>query len=216
MSMRWGFSLTPSLWLLYIVSSALAAALRLPVLEDRLKLDLHSHVFEEFLPGSPKRITVRSVEKIVQKVRDAGLDGIAITEHDTKAYGYRVKEIVAAHFDDEILIIPGCEFESVPIHFVELDLPLAGNRILPFRFLAHPGYPGDPSGHLDGFSGIEIGNGLHNWHIDQAWVRNTAAKCNLVMLSNSDAHYLRDLGRCYSEVSLEDLIQAARSVVPSP
>lgn len=173
-----------------------------------MKLDLHVHVFEEFLPGSPRAITVRSVEKIVEKIKDVGLDGIAITEHDTKAYGYRVKEIVEVHFKGEVLIIPGREFEDVPIHFVELDLPLNGTGVLPFRFLVHPGYPGDPAG-IDDFDGIEIANAAHNWHIDQKKVKEIAAKHNLMLLSNSDAHYLRDIGRCYSELSLEDLRRSA-------
>ncbi len=30
------------------------------------------------------------------------------------------------------------------------------------------------------------------------------AEHNLVLLSNSGAHYLRDIGRCYTEISLED------------
>ena len=180
-----------------------------------MKLDLHVHVFEEFLPVSPGAITIRSVEKIVEKIKKVGLDGIAITEHNTKAYGYRVKEIVETHFNSEVLIIPGREFESGPIHFVELDLPC--NGILTFRFLVHPGYPGDPTNHISGFNGIEIENALHNWHIDQQKVKGMAAKHNLVLLSNSDAHYLRDIGQCYNEISLEDLCRRCQtSKLPSP
>ncbi len=171
-----------------------------------MKLDLHTHVFEEFLPGSPRAITIRSVEKLVETIKKAGLDGIAVTEHNTKAYGYRVKEIVETHFNSEVLIIPGRELQSMPIHFVELDLPC--NGILTFRFLVHPGYPGDPTNHINDFNGIEIENALHNWHIDQQTVKDMAAEHNLVLLSNSDAHYLHDIGRCYNEISLEDLCQS--------
>ena len=170
-----------------------------------MKLDLHTHVFEEFLPVSPRSITIKSVEKLVEAIKDKGLDGIAVTEHDTKAYGYRVKEIVETHFNNEVLIIPGRELQSGTIHYVELDLPCDG--IVTFRFLVHPGYPGDPVDHIQGFNGIEIQNALHNWHIDQEKVKGLAAKHNLILLANSDAHYLHDIGRCYSEISLEDLCQ---------
>jgi histidinol phosphatase-like PHP family hydrolase len=174
-----------------------------------LKLDLHTHVFEEFLPGYPGAITQRSVEKLVAHIKHVGLDGIAITEHDTKAYGYRVKEIVETKFNNEVLIIPGQEFQDGPIHFVELDLPC--NGIVPFKFVVHPGYPGKPNKHIHGFNGIEISNALHNWHIDQEEVIKMASEHHLVLLSNSDAHYLRDVGRCFTEISLEDLCRNCQS-----
>jgi hypothetical protein len=169
----------------------------------KLKLDLHCHVFEQFLPVSVRLITESSVQRLIEKVKSAGLDGVAITEHDNKEYGYRVKEIVDRQFGGEIIIIPGREVDEFPFHFVELDLAFDGKTS--FRFIAHPGYPGNPSGSLGKFGGIEIENALHNWHIDKPLVRDLASRNNLVLLSNSDAHYLRDVGRCYSEVSLEDL-----------
>jgi hypothetical protein len=180
---------------------------------DRLKLDLHTHVFEEFLPGFPGAITLRSVEKLVKHIKSVGLDGIAITEHDTKAYGYRVKEIVATQFNNEVIIIPGQEFQNGPIHFVELDLP-CDDRVVPFKFLVHPGYPGEPVKHLKGFNGIEIENALHNWHIVREEVKQMAAEHNLVLLSNSDAHYLRDVGSCFTEISIEDLCLHCRTLSP--
>ena len=69
-------------------------------------LDLYTHVFEEILPISPKAITIKSVERLVEKIKAACLDGIAITEHDDKSYGYRAKEIVETHLNSEVLIIP--------------------------------------------------------------------------------------------------------------
>ena len=168
-----------------------------------MKLELHTHVFEEFLPSSPGAITLSMVENIVEQVKSADLDGIGVTEHGSKAYGYRVHEIVEEHFASEILIIPGQEFERDAIHYVELDVP--GKDILPFRFIAHPGYPGNPASQAGGFNGIEIENAAHNWHIKGEEVKKLAAKHNLLLLSNSDAHYLRDIGRRYTEISLTDL-----------
>lgn len=178
-----------------------------------MKLDLHTHVFEEFLPVSPRAITIRSVERLVEAIKKAGLDGIAVTEHNTKAYGYRVKEIVETHFDSEVVVIPGREVHSIPIHFVELDLPCDG--IFSFRFLAHPGYPGDSIDNIASFDGIEIENAAHNWHIDREKVKNIAVEHNLVLLSNSDAHSLADIGRCYSEISLEDLCRSCHTTLPT-
>jgi len=39
------------------------------------------------------------VKEIVAAVKAKGLDGIAITEHYTDSYGYRVKEIVDGHLN---------------------------------------------------------------------------------------------------------------------
>lgn len=172
-------------------------------MNNKLKLDLHTHVFEEFLPVSPNAITLRSVEKLVEQIKKAGLDGIAVTEHDTKLYGYRVKEIVESRFNNAVLIIPGREFEDGPIHFVELDSPLNSHQT--FRFLSHPGYPGNPVPYLGGFQGIEIENASHNWHIEKENVKALALRHKLLMLSNSDAHYLRDVGRFSNYLALEEL-----------
>jgi hypothetical protein len=172
-------------------------------LSVKLKLDLHTHVFEEFFPLAPRLITVKSVFRIIEKIKAVGLDGLAITEHNNKEFGYRVKEIVDNQFRGEVLIIPGREIEESSIHFIELDLSPDGKKT--FRFLAHPGYPSELPQEIDRFGGIEIENAMHNWHINKTAVREFAAKNNLILLHNSDAHYLRDVGKFYNEIALEDL-----------
>ena len=179
--------------------------------KDLVKLDLHTHIFEEFLPLNWKSSIYGVVEKLVARTKSLNLDGIAITEHDDRLYGYRVKEIVEHYFNSEILIIPGREVERWPIHLVELDLPCS-NGVTTFRFLAHPGYPGEPDDNFDGISGIEIENAMHNWHLDRERIRNVAERHNLVLLSNSDAHYFSDIGKCYSKVSIADLCRRAKSL----
>jgi len=169
----------------------------------KLKLDLHTHVFEEFFPLSPKLITVTSVGRLVEKIKAMGLDGIAVTEHNNMDFGYRTREIVEKHFAGQVIIIPGREVEDFSVHYVELDLNSDGKTS--FRFLAHPGYPGDPAKQVRNFDGIEIDNAMHNWHINKARVQALAAENNLVLLCNSDAHYLRDVGKCFNEVSLSSL-----------
>jgi len=169
----------------------------------KLKLDLHTHIFEQYQLSSPGEVTPEMVEKIIERALLAGLDGIAITEHGSKNYGYRVMEIMDTHFNGEIFVIPGREFDTGRIHYVELDIP--GKDILPFRFIAHPGYPGKAADNAQGFNGIEIENAAHNWHIKRGEVEKIAEEHNLVLLSNSDAHLMKDIGKCYTEISLEDL-----------
>jgi PHP family Zn ribbon phosphoesterase len=46
---------------------------------------------------------------------------------------------------------------------------------------------------------------MHEWEIDKSKVREVAEKHGLLLLSNSDAHYVSDIGRYYNEISLEEL-----------
>lgn len=43
--------------------------------------------------------------RIIAQIKARGLDGIAITEHWDKEYGFKVKEIVTRSFNNEVLII---------------------------------------------------------------------------------------------------------------
>lgn len=171
----------------------------------QLKLDLHTHCGEALNFATPD---VEVVRRIVEMAKSRGLDGIAITEHDNKDYGDRVKAVVDQHFAGELLIIPGCEHSGWPRDIVELYLPDGAV----FRFWAHPGYPAtvSRSDNLANLHGIEIANGLHDADIDKNTVREMSLKHGLLLLTDSDAHDLKDIGRYYNEVSLEDLSLRAR------
>jgi len=145
------------------------------------------------------------VGKIVAQIKAKGLDGIAITDHWDKDYGFRVKQIVEESFNNEVLIIPGWEIDVGARQEVELFLPNGAT----FRFLAHPGYPMN-SYTIENVQGIEIENALHNWHIDKDRVRALAEEHDLLLLKNSDAHSIEWIGRCYNEIDLEELIARAR------
>lgn len=167
----------------------------------KLKLDLHTHCYEA---TGFRQITPEIAERIAARIKERGLNGIAITEHADKSYGFRAKELIEAAHPD-ILIIPGQEIDRWPVQVVELYLPGG----VTFRFLAHPGYPGDLTS-ADGLHGIEVENPLHNWHINQERVMALAQKYGLLLLRNSDAHTVEDIGACYNEVSIEELVARAR------
>ena len=168
----------------------------------RLKLDLHTHCSEATGYRDP---TVEIVKRIVDQIRVRGLDGIAVTEHWDKDYGFRVKEMVEQLFDNEVLIIPGQEIDVRGQQEVELYLPNGST----FRFLAHPGYPSN-SYTVENVQGIEIENHVHGWEMDKTKIQEVAEEHGLLLLSNSDAHYLSDIGRYYNEISLEELYARAK------
>jgi histidinol phosphatase-like PHP family hydrolase len=179
-----------------------------------LKLDLHTHCREA--TGCPDP-TPDIVRRIVAAVKAQGLDGIAITEHYTDSYAYEVKEIVHRYFNDEILVIPGREIDRVFLriekglfHLVELYLP--GD--ITFRFIAHPGHPHirDLGSYIDGdIHGIELKNPAHDHEMDSSMIRELAEKHDLLLLTNSDAHSLADIGTYHNEIDIEVLCARARN-----
>ncbi|UCC60739.1 MAG: PHP domain-containing protein, partial [Dehalococcoidia bacterium] len=178
-----------------------------------LKLDLHTHCREAMSGAVP---TLAVVKRIVAAVRARGLDGIAMTEHYTDSFGREVREIMEQHLDSEIMVIPGKEIDRMltgremgVIHVVELYLP----GEVTFRFIAHPGYPyvRDLDSHIDGgIHGIELRNAAHRDEMDEQEIRRIAEKHNLLLLTNSDAHDLNDIGTYYNEIGIEELIARAR------
>jgi len=178
------------------------------VRDGGLKLDLHTHCREATACPTP---TLDITRRIVAAVRARGLDGIAITEHYTAKYGYEVREIVGRYLGGEIVVIPGREIDNMFLgvekglfHVVELYLP--GD--VTFRFVAHPGHPyvRDLDSHIDGsIHGIELKNPLHGGEMDEEEIRSVASKHDLVLLRNSDAHALGDIGTFHNEIEIEEL-----------
>ena len=172
-------------------------------INKKLKIDLHTHCYEATGYQAP---TLDIVRRIIDAVKAKNLDGIAVTEHVDRLYGQQIKDIVEKNFDNEILIIPGQETNVWPVQIVELYLP----DDVTFRFLAHPGYPGEYIEDFKGMHGIEIDNPLHNWHINKEKVQALAERYGLYTLRNSDAHFLTDIGASFNEVSIADLMAMVR------
>jgi len=170
-----------------------------------LKLDLHTHPFEALGFPSP---SIDTVAKIVRQVKRAGLDGIAITEHEERSYGLEAAEIAKEYFP-EVIIVPGVEFEVNGIgpatHRQVVELYL-GDRV--FRFQVHP-YDERPEILLT-CQGIEVRNYLHKG-MDEDLAMQLALKFNLLPLRNSDAHRLEEIGKCYNVLSLEMLYERGAS-----
>ena len=172
----------------------------------KLKLDLHTHCGEATSLYTPN---LSAVNRIVTAVKNRGLDGIAITEHYNRAYGYKVKEMVEQDLNNEVLVIPGQEIDKGMLHVVVLYLP----DDLTFRFIAHPGYPpvSNIDSQIDGsIHGIELRNPLHDDEMDEEMIRELAQKHDLLLLTNSDAHFLSDIGKYYNEIEVEELCARAR------
>ena len=157
--------------------------------DKKLKLDLHTHCLEAVGFSEP---TLDVVARIIAAIKAKGLDGIAITDHARQQFAYKVKAVVETHFDNVVLVIPGREIDWGSMEIVELFL--TEDRI--FRFIAHPGYPGTFTLNAAQVRGIELENSGHNWHMDKDRIIQFALEHKLLLLKNSDAHYLEDIGKC--------------------
>ena len=171
-----------------------------------MKLDLHTHIGED---RRVRKAEIEEVRQIIEVVKAKGLDGIALTEHYNKGFGRKVKAMVERHFDNEILVIPGWEIERKAVEIVELDLP--GDKF--FRFMVHPGCPYHPGPYtpdeIIGLHGIEIGNGLHDAQMNRNPITTLSEEYNLILVRNSDAHRLEDVGCYYNEIDFEELCSLA-------
>lgn len=172
----------------------------------KLKIDLHTHCGEATGLYTP---TLDIVKRIAASIKKKGLDGIGVTEHYNKTYGYKVKDMMERELGEDIFIIPGQEIDKGRLHVVVLYL----TEDITFRFIAHPGYPqvDNIESYIDDtIHGIEIRNPNHDDEMDEELIKFLADKYNLMLLTNSDAHFLSDVGKYYNELDLEEMCSRAK------
>lgn len=177
----------------------------------RVKLDLHTHIWEAFNFQPP---SLSMAEKVVGQIKRRGIDGIAITDHHNKEWAFEFRDLVERHYPDEVIIIPGWEIEVRPAEnpFAEYqvaELFLPGGGV--FRSYCHPGYYSPDIIIERNIHAIEIDNYIHNWHIRKAQVAEVAQSYGLLVLEVSDAHSIDDVGLRYTELELEELYRRARA-----
>ena len=175
----------------------------------KVKLDLHTHVWEAFNFQPP---SVEIAGKVVEQIKSRGIDGIAVTDHNNKDWAFEFKEIVDRRFPGEVIIIPGWEIEVRPPQnpFDEYqisELFLDDGSV--FRIYAHPGYYSPNIIIEEGVHAIEVDNYIHNWHIRKPLVAQIAEAHDLMLVEVSDAHNLENIGLRYTEVEMGELRRRA-------
>ena len=175
----------------------------------KVKLDLHTHIWEAFNFQPPSESIA---EKVVGRIRASGIDGIAITDHHNKDWAFEFREIVERVFPGEAITIPGWEIEVRPptnpfAEYQVAELFLPGGGV--FRSYCHPGYYSPEIVIEDNIHAIEIDNYIHNWHIRKPQVAEVAEANGLMVLEVSDAHNLENIGLRYTELELDELYKRA-------
>lgn len=164
-----------------------------------LRLDLHVHsTFSDGRDG---------VEEILEAAVSAGLDGIAITDHDTLEGSFEAERFVRER-GLNLLVIPGVEVSTSDGHLLALgirDLPPAGRspeETIDFvrarggiSIVSHPYHPFRHAMYrIPACDAVEVFNSKYIFGLANILARREAARLGLPMVAGSDAHSARSVG----------------------
>jgi predicted metal-dependent phosphoesterase TrpH len=187
-----------------------------------LRVDLHVH--SRFSPDGRANL-----EAIVDQIGVAGLQGFALTDHNTLAGHRRLAELRTRF--PMYWLLPGVEVSTVEGHLLvygvselpPIHAPLAdtldwvrsrgGVGVLAHPFRWSHGV-GRHLAETSAVAAIETSNG-HNSEVANARAELVAARRGLGHTGGSDAHDVREVGRAYTEFpnefsSLDDLLEILR------
>jgi len=176
-----------------------------------LKIDFHTHPIEA-LQDKMGIKGVANINKevaalIVKAVKDAGLNGIAITEHSNFNRSWVTALEILDHFQHEnLVILPGEELDYQGQQFLHIYVPEYYRRRIPFfknqewfLIFAHPGYynPLEASqlGEIK-YDAVEE----QSIHGDFPLAGQLALERNIPTTRSSDAHKLEDIGKLYTTI----------------
>ncbi len=186
------------------------------------KYDLHIHT--TYSPDS--RITA---EGLVETAVEKGLTGVAVTDHDEIRGAYKVKQL-AEELAPELDVVIGAEITAENAHVLALGIEELVPKYLSVEetierihdqngvaICAHP-YPPPVLPHLTirgdavnyAFDAVETWNGLNLKRNNEKAVE-LAAQHNFVAAGGSDAHLAKTVGRTYTVIHGENVVDAIRN-----
>ncbi|UEC42351.1 MAG: PHP domain protein [Methanothrix sp.] len=157
------------------------------------------------------------MEEILKAALEAGLDGIAITDHDTLEGFFEAERIVAERGLD-LLIIPGVEVSTSEGHLLALglrELPPPGRSPQetsefararggitivshPYHLFRHSMY------RIPECDAVEVYNSKYIFGIANFWAKRMAERCGLPMVAGSDSHMAGTVGLGVTVVEVEE------------
>jgi predicted metal-dependent phosphoesterase TrpH len=187
-----------------------------------LKVDLHVHTCY-----SSDALT--TLEEVVVYSKRRGLDGVAITDHDTIEGALRLRK------EKGLIVIPGVEITTLEGHVLALNM----SQVIPpgltiqetvqriheaggTAVAAHPSVFYKKMNRVDSsFDAIEVINAsAFPFLLSTCLNRNLARRLNLPQTAGSDAHYAPEIGFAYTLIDadqeVEEIVQAIRegAIVP--
>ena len=175
-----------------------------------MKFDLHIH--SNYSDGHA------DVKEIVQAAKRRGLDGIAITDHDTmKGIPAAKKYIKEKKLD--LLLIPGIEVNTSEGHLLILgvDKPPQKKRspeetieeahdLGGIANVPHPYHPFRHAlGRIPDADAVEVYNSKHLFGLANGRAKLEAGRRGMTMVAGSDSHFAETVGLGVTEIEAEDV-----------
>lgn len=182
-------------------------------MKKTLKFDLHTHPIEPL----KKKMGIQGIldinkevtSTIVKAIKSAGLNGIAVAEHNNFNHGWVVSLEIAEQFSKEnLIILPGTEIDYQGQQFLNIYIPGRFRRRIPFFkgkewfvVLAHPGY----------YNALDIKNIMEcdidavegsSIHGEFPLAGLISLEKHIPIIKSSDANKLEDFGAHYTELEI--------------
>jgi len=190
-----------------------------------MRLDLHVH--SQYSPDSHS-----SIEAILKQAQEAGLDGIAITDHNS-VQSFFVASKLAEDLGLDLIIVPGAEISTSEGHLIALgtrNLVPSGLSAVETAEHAHNNGGIAVAPHPYAFfrqgirnlqakrlDAVETFNSKHLFGFSNYLAHRSARKLNLGVTGGSDSHKVETIGYGYTEVNVADgadveqILQAIKS-----
>jgi len=188
-----------------------------------LKIDLHVHTCYS-------HDAVTTLEEVVTYSKKRGLDGVAITDHDTLLGALKLVQ------KSKLLVIPGIEITALGGHVLalnitksippKLDLSETVQRIHEaggIAVAAHPTsfYKSALSRQITSYDAIEVINSATvPFSFSTYLSRKLATSLNLPQTAGSDSHYAPEIGAAYTiveaDLDVDEVIQAIKGGATLP
>ncbi len=182
-----------------------------------MRFDLHVH--SNYSDGHD------DVKTILKAARKRGLDGIAITDHDSLG-GSRAARRIIKDLKLKIILIPGAEVTTADGHLLVLgveDIPKRGltpeetteiaHDLGGITIVPHPYHPFRHAiGRIPDCDAVEVYNSKHLFGIANARARLGAKKRRLPMVAGSDSHFAATVGLGVTRIDAEDAKGAVEAI----
>jgi predicted metal-dependent phosphoesterase TrpH len=174
-----------------------------------MKFDLHIH--STYSDGHA------SVAEIIDAAVNRGLDGIAITDHDSMRGISAARKYIKEQKLD-LILIPGVEVTTSEGHLLVLGIETAPERkkspeetielaheLGGISDVPHPYHPFRHAiGRIPDADAVEVYNSKHIFGLANARARIEAGRRKIPMVAGSDSHFAETVGLGVTEIEAED------------